>query len=1362
MSANITKKIYTDNPFVDSLLYYVKILAYGSVIKLQSMADKAETDSSLTKSDLYLLAYENSGSFDLFSYNEDVLSQSSVPASKVSAWAANNSLIEDKYKDELLALERTYYIAHYDEENSYYRMIIGLPPIGDYGIPIKNYEYLVPEGNDLGNATYIHELGAAGCRMLDGYGILDIIKADYPDAEYLNYITCGISLYKARKSFDYQILYSPSCGVIEIDEKFATKYSENRIVMIKTMYSDAMGIQSSYYDNFMAFITMMMTIADMLTEVQEHMIKKDIIDARCIEYLFSVYGIPYYRTIPLKYQTRMIKRVNDLVRYKSCAQGMLNLITIFGCEDIEVFKYYLLRERKRDYWGDYVYNVTNNVTSKYNDIVLLQHTEKPSTNLTIPYPFTHFLQKGNVMFVRLDNHRLVENVDYEIYNYDQIRFLNGVDVNKRTIQYDFYYDKNTINQEFIPNTEDGITMITKFVTPSSDTFTYDVPYADYFNDGNQIIISCDGVFIPTDGYTINRAGGTITIDSTYKVAGKEVVLIYLYGKKYTTKFLKVDVEAYVDNQTVFTIPEPFKNYTINGNCFFITIGSTYIDSRRYDITNGQIVLKDTKIKLGRKVAFNFIYSTASVYTSIDLMHTVQTIKATNDFQYVFPVNYPLDNYLNSGYNVYVKLKGWFLPLDYYDYYTGKIVLRNHALALHAGETFELHFIYGPMNDNLIVTHQSVVAQTPYQATFDIKLPLVNFFEKGNKVIADVDGYPLIDTTDYYYNSDHTQITITNKDLLPYKGGSVNFTMVYNQESDYAVKIQTQTITASSDGQKSFFLNLPFYPYLQTTQGFLVIHKSRIVNPELISTNEYTITLDLDTIEMGDDIVIVYIFNNKYQLNRLQLLTVKEITVPLHFTLDSDLVVDIPVPFDDYLENYWPYFVDHKMDKVDKSLFEEINNGMLFINPRDVLNYDSFTFVFVYKDSYLNIDEEEDYTKDIDLRFSKVPLESKHPLDYIKQSKQTKSYDSVTLDDKFWDGEDNQDNAHEAIKLAILKRQFNYARTKYMTLEYMIDLSDMVFQTCYFYNMLYDDVFREDLLTVNVPTISANKQFKIVNLFIYMTALAYNYSGIKDKVMDTPTKIMYVKGFNFKADLAALKQYVRDNRRRYQDFDFDTFMIPMQEIPDMATFIEIYRNNKTIYQTIVKGMAEANNYDIYKIWKTLYESLMTWKFNLEFFKLSDGTIAKTLSAFLKEKDNVLYMSLEAIKAISDKETRENEIVTVISDIVYILEEYIDSKEFKYIYLQFPGVSGEYVLQYLFTMINFFKSYKVILKEMNVNLTIDDPYENMIRPNDKQAMLISLVKPDYIGFKEVKHSNVRLEKKETIGFTDKVSFNYYGTK
>ena len=53
----------------------------------------------------------------------------------------------------------------------------------------------------------------------------------------------------------------------------------------------------------------------------------------------------------------MIKNIHTLLKYKSSAQCMVDICSLFGFDNIKVFKYYLLKDHNVDLaTGDYVYD----------------------------------------------------------------------------------------------------------------------------------------------------------------------------------------------------------------------------------------------------------------------------------------------------------------------------------------------------------------------------------------------------------------------------------------------------------------------------------------------------------------------------------------------------------------------------------------------------------------------------------------------------------------------------------------------------------------------------------------------------------------------------------------------------------------------------------------------------------------------------------------------------------------------------------------------------------------------------------------------------------------------------------------------
>ena len=362
----------TDNPFVDKLLKNLKILAYNCIIKDENAADKAETPESLKNAELYEACIENRVSLALFDYIPDqFLRRAGLNDQLINLYHVYHENVdiipkdddESHYRHRLVSMLRPWFISNYEEKNEYYRMITGKPPLNDWGIP-----------------------GVDVFRDLDNYGVLDIIKNDYPNAKYLNYVTAGITSYEARRNLDFMILYTPSDADYNITEEFLKVYQERREYLIRNVYSSIMEIQSEHYHAAMQIYLLIMTMVDMLANVQSHIVKKDILDRRCIEYIFSMYGVPYFKTIPYKFQKRICMNLHNLIKYKSCTEGLEQIAKMFDLDDVEFFKYYLIKERLTNPYGELLYSDQNYMKTKYNDIIELETVEDDLTTESIQPP----------------------------------------------------------------------------------------------------------------------------------------------------------------------------------------------------------------------------------------------------------------------------------------------------------------------------------------------------------------------------------------------------------------------------------------------------------------------------------------------------------------------------------------------------------------------------------------------------------------------------------------------------------------------------------------------------------------------------------------------------------------------------------------------------------------------------------------------------------------------------------------------------------------------------------------------------------------------------------------------------------------
>ena len=1459
MSNFIPNMTYTSNAFLDYLLYYCKLLSFSSVIKDEDIAEQKETTESLMAGDIYISCVENNVIFELFTYTKQQLNYVGITdPSLVSRCIRDKNNIPPSYRSAITEKARQDYIDNYVELNAYYRTICGLPRINDYGIPIRDYEYHFVDNINPWNVTYIHELNHDAIMYLAQKGILDEIRQDYSSSEYeyLDYITCNISPYTARKADNYSLLYCPEENVDSvIRNKFVKKYNENRLYTIATYYSEGLKLTSPYYSSFIGMMIMLMTIMDILSELQEHIVKKDLMDKRCIQFIFEMYNIPYYNSIPLKYQHRMCKNINQLIRYKSSAQGMLNLIDLFGAENIEVFKYFILRDRNIDKWGDIVYDQVTTTEINPNDIIdheesLLPGNHSSGSILDIPFPTEDFLESGNKLVVSADGNLLIEDTDYRI-NVENKLVLNR-DANN--IRYDFYYNNKIGSQKI--DEDNGLFMICDSRLIDNRTISYVPPYNSYVLDGNDIIVCIGGTILGKDQYTVNSYNNTIVIDNSFEITTtnkRNVVVLFMYGKNIVTKFKKDVATATLDNQTTFNIPEPFKNYVKNGNAFFITYRNVFIQDNRYTVNStGEtptITFTDFTVPQGIDVVFHFIYAEATIYQEIILEKKVVTLTVTEDFQTIFPLKdedgnslFPFERYIASPYKVYVGVRNYarMLDTDFYDVYGNLLVLRDTTLCLRVGETITVYFVYGP-HDTMasIKTDKKYTYSTEnYQTEFDIDIPEDNYFSVlHGAVIVDVYGNYL-DPEDYEIDEVNNKLTITNHDKTPAAGEKINLTFIRNRVSQNNVVITQQYPTIGNTYNDAgvikprFNISIPFANYFESKQSVLVFHNTTIIDSKRIHQKTEQVSgptvhfLYIDDnpneYQPTDSVIVMFIYNGLYVRQLDENIEDLVVDCAIEDIIDDDLVLSIPFPFSKYLEHGWFLYITDEdgivvyrsendetgLDNVEYPC-EIIDNALTFIDSSVIPEYERLIFHFVHFNSpnYITEVYEEDYAANYSLKFIGVPLTDEYFNREIMKKINVLPYDPTIIEDRFWNGisyNSNSGELHNKVKLEILKKKFNYERTKYFGINYIINISEMSFRISYFYNILYDKNFIEDNLNIKVPSIAPYKEFNIEYIFCYMTSLAYMFSGVEDYIINNFSTMLFIKGFNFNADLEAIKKWLKKNFRYLEDYpvwnfvtldNLDTILIdgkPVSDgngqIKDMESFVRIFCNNRDIYELIVKTIYKSQDYDIYHIWKMLYSTLMTIEYNDAFYRVTlteegiqalayeedldpvspahvpgDEIVARSYKELLYYKDRELYNDIIYIENLGDESVISETIINRISDVVYILEDWMDSEEFHNIYDSLPGVSGDSLVNYLFTIINFFKSYKVVMRAKGdyIVFTADDPLLNTIKIIDVKDTNVNIENHEYLNITENIDFAAYLYRDDYISIKDKMTYETHVT-
>ena len=379
MAASIENKVLTENPLLDEIVYNCRQLCTETVLKDQDEADKHETLETLQDGDTLVDIAQGRVTFGRFYYSEELLRKiPSISPENAKKWAIDNKLIPQELRDQCLQVAQDEFVNNYIEYNNYYRCIHGEPnydATGKWQGLWIDTRTILPGSSTLPDInTYqvnkhyqlIHELDPSYIEILNNDGVYEEIYNDSTllsslsvsksDIRYLFHMgNRSISYYDARSAGRFDLLYCPESDSSDLTKRYKELLEANKIMMLYNHYSLAYNFQSPYYDKFMMIFIVIQTIIDMIIELPEYIIRKDVFDSRTCQYIFESAGVEYFPEIPLKYQMALVKNLNKLIKFKSTDTCLVDICSIFGCDNIQIFKHYILRDR----------NVTNPVDQEY-------------------------------------------------------------------------------------------------------------------------------------------------------------------------------------------------------------------------------------------------------------------------------------------------------------------------------------------------------------------------------------------------------------------------------------------------------------------------------------------------------------------------------------------------------------------------------------------------------------------------------------------------------------------------------------------------------------------------------------------------------------------------------------------------------------------------------------------------------------------------------------------------------------------------------------------------------------------------------------------------------------------------------------
>jgi hypothetical protein len=340
-------------------------------IKFSGIAATFEPLEVKKLADRYVSAKLQQDSFaTYFKFTTDVLHAAGITnVDLIELCLQNKYNIPANLRDTVVLLQRQKILNEYVEYNNYYRKLAGLPNYKDTDL-IYISDELAAQYN-FNNAIPIHEFTDSQLYILEMSGDLQAIKDLYPTKLYLNYIgRYKIDPSVARPARNFSIIRYFKDSTVTITETFIEIYDQCREYFMNVVYIPEFSNRYKYYDNFIGMMILVMTIQRFLSLTFKRGIIRDFFDIQYVKYLFESYKVPFIEALPIEYQVSLMRKLNILLQNKSTNKVLFDLCEILDFGDMEIYKYYLIKQHKLDINENPIFVYKTIQDDQGNDIVV--------------------------------------------------------------------------------------------------------------------------------------------------------------------------------------------------------------------------------------------------------------------------------------------------------------------------------------------------------------------------------------------------------------------------------------------------------------------------------------------------------------------------------------------------------------------------------------------------------------------------------------------------------------------------------------------------------------------------------------------------------------------------------------------------------------------------------------------------------------------------------------------------------------------------------------------------------------------------------------------------------------------------------
>lgn len=346
---------------ISSQSFITELMALSKSIiwKNQYLAIEHEPEGKRIDTETYIAARNEVLTFkDVFQFHESVLREILPSEDMVSEAIYDKKSIPEAYRNFLVEREKEVVIDEWEnkngEENAYYRMLFGLPPI-EAGEAAYAYNTAYA---DIDMTTPIHLLDYTDRLKLEKRGYIDELLSmpKNKNKKYLRYVgKYRIYPYISRQAERFELIHLAESKYTYLRNDFADTYEKCRRLMVRVYYTDAFKNSTNIYEGFIGMCILFMAQQQMYAKYLQADITRNFYDLESLKLVYDAYSVPFFPSIPLKYHEKIVKCINELISYKGSTQVFYDMFDLFDFGQMDVFEYYFVKKRIVDENGNPVF-----------------------------------------------------------------------------------------------------------------------------------------------------------------------------------------------------------------------------------------------------------------------------------------------------------------------------------------------------------------------------------------------------------------------------------------------------------------------------------------------------------------------------------------------------------------------------------------------------------------------------------------------------------------------------------------------------------------------------------------------------------------------------------------------------------------------------------------------------------------------------------------------------------------------------------------------------------------------------------------------------------------------------------------------